>query len=749
MTTLSVTADNLYGIYVQSILALAQSIVVKFDQVAQATNLYVLQKTGYLVDPYDKTTWKYYQNISGEYHFSDTKMRVYSLDAEIIIDFDVATLAESPVTKAAYAYGTTLYNELLAQYPDQEMLILGILYPCDKQKAIDARDGTILAYPDFLVESQEITFLEELQSWVYSYMQRWIILGFTLTDDLYPATYLAQLYLNLVPAIYNLRLKACKTNRAHSFHVRQYLRSHGLLDVYLNQLTQKQALHMYRNICYYERNAGFESTFNSLIEVLISDVGLPIYEYQMFHDVEAISHISVTDTENLYPKALFKRKGINALAKTLPVQDYDLNKTLAILADSTPTNPAYQLYNQSKIEKSLDLSVNAQLSTKIIECALNPKSTPSQQTSDNVLFNHWVKYVANDKYAVPVEYTPIGAVSPVLLTHQQALAVWVYAISRALEPIVPSAQYARLTRVPPIQITHVIRDTIPTMAELLPLVDQRYMTKESVELLRSTAVQSPTSIRSLVEFTKHMQDVFDANTIQYNLYSFEKNPIGRGMAQVIADRFYADEMITLSEMRDPNDATKGLLYDTLLQGLGIDVSTYQPHDFYVMATSIYEYATGANAKALLDPSNIQTAMLHLLTYLSSYSLQIVASGESSDAINVPRPDVRAYDVISTEMPFHTNDNICIDTLEYGSAEVLAAFFSIPGPIYIARSTFNEQVSEKVDLFKHKSDRYVVPTHTEARQSISLEISSSFDAQAQFNALTVEQRNEIAELGSLV
>jgi hypothetical protein len=54
-------------------------------------------------------------------------------------------------------------------YPDQENLILGILYPADLHYAVNAKNGAILSYPSELIEPQEATLVHELEGWIQRY----------------------------------------------------------------------------------------------------------------------------------------------------------------------------------------------------------------------------------------------------------------------------------------------------------------------------------------------------------------------------------------------------------------------------------------------------------------------------------------------------------------------------------------------------------------------------------------------------
>jgi hypothetical protein len=277
--------NNRYTLYLNKCIELISTIVIKFDDVADAMNNLVITKLGLdSIDYSDKSTWKYYQNIAGIYHLTDTKMKIKSLDIDQEIDFTIENLKTNKNTKLAYTYDSRYYRELVSLYPDQELLIKGILYPVDINVAINSKDGTILNYPKDLIEDNEYSLINKLQKWIYNYLFRWVNKQFCLSDELYVATYIGQFYLHLVQALIAFRLENCKTNEAHSYHIQQYLASHGFLDSYLSVLTKEQALFFYRNIRYIERNAGKKDTFDWVTDKTMTLRNLPLYEITMNHN---------------------------------------------------------------------------------------------------------------------------------------------------------------------------------------------------------------------------------------------------------------------------------------------------------------------------------------------------------------------------------------------------------------------------------------------------------------------------------
>lgn len=140
-----------YKLYVDDVLLLARSIVLKSESTANSINQFFRDSGAAEVFEEQPETWKYYLNLAGEYHSTDTRMFVTSLDTREMIEFSKANLVEHRATKRGYLPGTRFYKELVRKYPNQIDLIQGILEPIDIQQAIAARDGEILSYDTNLV----------------------------------------------------------------------------------------------------------------------------------------------------------------------------------------------------------------------------------------------------------------------------------------------------------------------------------------------------------------------------------------------------------------------------------------------------------------------------------------------------------------------------------------------------------------------------------------------------------------------
>lgn len=164
--------SNYYQLYINQTLQLAETIVIKSATTAETLNQQIYGDSGGLaLISTDPTTWKYYLNLAGQYHPVDQVMTVISMDTQGEIIFNRENLLIHLATARAYAYGTRAYIDLVGRYPNQEQLILGILYPTDMATAIAADDGAILSYPADYVESNEHSLIPKLQQWINIYKE--------------------------------------------------------------------------------------------------------------------------------------------------------------------------------------------------------------------------------------------------------------------------------------------------------------------------------------------------------------------------------------------------------------------------------------------------------------------------------------------------------------------------------------------------------------------------------------------------
>lgn len=626
--------NNHYLIYLNSVFDLANTLSIKFEQAAEAINNKVMIDYGYsAVDLDDPSSWRYYQNISGSYHFSNKTIEVTSLDTLETITFHKDVLVDHPATLEAYQYGTRYYKELLSNYPDEELLIRGILYPCDIDTAVNAKDATILSYPPQLIDSNEYSFIANLQDWLYDYFARWVNKQYTIAHDLYVPMYMAQLYMYLVPAIINIRLKACKTSEAHSFHVRQYLASHGMLDVYLSAMTKEQALFFYRNIKYIEANAGKRDTFDWLVENVMTVRGLPLYEYDAKHDVS----LMIPTQDNNYasnnrPTIQFRRLPINYPTVDPKRNVYGLEDIFKKIEDQAPGNIEYHEDNKTEINNLLIDSDSNVIVTKLLESSIKDYSDAVPYRLADILLYEWLSMSHSNRFNayVTVEF-PITKEATTIKV-KEAFILFVYCMLKAMGE--------DTTNLPKVLANRVYRAVKPTLQSMYDKFAGGSLSKTQIQ---SVFLNNPpvTPVSSIDAFYKRAYQVYVLTLQHYRAESSNEHYIETGELKVANSQVFEDRLIQLESESGET------VYEEWLKSYSYDFSVYTGIDYLNLATVIFDRSTGALANKHLSIKEIQRAMVSLFTRLSSYSIQVISDVNDSGIQLVPGLSVKVGDAVDS------------------------------------------------------------------------------------------------------
>lgn len=615
--------NNYYELYIDACYQLAATMVIKSVDTANAMNQYVTDYFGSsMFDGLDPTTWKYYLNISGQYHPTDVDMTVVSLDTLETITFNKENLTIHVATAAAYVYGTYLYNQLVARYPTQQTLILGILYPVDINTAIAADDGTILGYPPGLVEPNEYSLVANLQTWLNGFRARWYIPAFALTDPLYSAAFLGIMYLNLLPAIISFRQDKCKTNEAHSFHVTMYLASHQGLDVYMPYLTLEQSLWFYRNIAYIERNAGKQEIFDLLVQNIMTVRGLPLSEIVMHHDL-------TNQPTNLYPDLVFLANPINLSIVTDSAQKLTLDEVLGLEDPLAPGNPSEHTVEEPAIETLMQNSLSNQLLTKIVISNVVDYSNSTPITLPEVLLYHWLYLATNSTYIANIVVTNPRTGDVYSFSAQEAFVFMWYAQCYVAG--------INLVNIPPVFAQHVQRIPMVNVAEIMKNVDTTLVdTSRATEGL-SVQPAIPAKIVSTAAFYNTCNSIYNAIQIQRGLTASVEHYVRRGMVQGMFERIYCDKSCVIAD-------NTGQTYLQWFAARNINIANFTTEDLSAMATTILSLATGANLNTSVTIGALQAALLKMLTQLSSYSIQPVGEINADAIKKLDTPQVRVGNV---------------------------------------------------------------------------------------------------------
>ena len=377
--------DYHYKVYIDKCLALVSTMIIKSTKDARDMSNELFYRTLHRYDENDPSSWIYYKHISGEYHVTDEPIYVISVDTTERIIFNKENLKIHKNTRKEYSYGTHKYEELVARYPNKELLIKGILNPVDIETAINAEDGTILSYDKRFVEINEYTLIERLQDRIYGMIERWYQKQYNIDNTYYNITFMGVLYQKLLEAVMEIRMENCLTNEAHSYHYRRFLASHGFLDFYLEHLTIKQAIILYKNIRWVERYIGQRHTQRWLIKHIMTLRSLPIAEYnviQVYNDI-------VKDVESI---AKFEKVSLNGLENIDNTTDTLSLKQMMDKEDPlAPFNLREREFEEKDAKNLLGSSLSSELKTKILESKAIDFTDSETHILPNMLLDFWIE----------------------------------------------------------------------------------------------------------------------------------------------------------------------------------------------------------------------------------------------------------------------------------------------------------------------------------------------------------------------
>lgn len=587
-----------YRLYIKSIIKLTATLVIKSAYTAKSMND-KLMALGQAVDIDNPRSWKYYLNLAGQYHPTQTVMQVTSLDTLETIDFTQANLLIHRATRKEYTYGTRYYSDLVAAYPDQLMLIDGIINPISVDTAISAADHNILSYDKSLVEPNEQHLIPSLQKYIDLYFAQYYNSDYTLFDPYYHVGFLAILYSKIPVEILLLRKAACKTDQAHSYHIRQYLLSNSEIGQEFDLMTKKQKLFFYRNLLYLNRNIGRTETFDLLTQKVLTDRGFGLAGYRLGHDYEHL-------VRDLVPEVQVDRDTLNGIPPAQGSNKKTVGEVLDMELPLARDNYIVRDDTETHTNNVMQHSLFNNLKTKVLESNVVDRTDSEPFTLTEVLLNHWIYLSHYDRYKSVVAFTNPANGEAYKLSVKNAFIFYLYAFNRSLG--------VELKKVPVISANRVRRIPLPTKDELMSATDRKKVPEYYIDYILDTQVNIGTYV-SIASFREMCQEVQRVMLSHREMRHFNPDYIAEGQLHTIIDRCYQDIRIDLAEEMD---------YDIWLDTMGIDIKSMGRLEYELIAAEIFKVATGGDLGNTSRLRDIHAAMLRIMGALSSYSIQYIA-----------------------------------------------------------------------------------------------------------------------------
>jgi len=271
---------------INQVLQLTKSLVISHHPTAMSNNLEMVKRFGsfYKYNNDDFRTWKYYINMTGEYHDLDDYMYPDGIQVKVLETNTYQKLTKDlldtyPVTKQAMQTQDLIYKEAVSKYPFSENLIHGITYPTTMDDIYQNEDGAILNYYKDAVEENEYNLIPELELFLKNYISRWSIAEYQLTDDLYSGGLITVLTPIIIGKIINIRLSNIGTDRVNSFYMNAFFDSNLQLSSDANMLPDDVKMWLYKNLKFLIKHTGKEENILIIIEEVMKKVGVDLREF--------------------------------------------------------------------------------------------------------------------------------------------------------------------------------------------------------------------------------------------------------------------------------------------------------------------------------------------------------------------------------------------------------------------------------------------------------------------------------------
>lgn len=601
-----------FNAYILNTIAFARTIVIKCEELALLDNKQLQQYYGINAGT-DKSKWKYYLNLNGEYHELDDEMEVQSLDNGEIIKFTKANLDIHLATKRAYRLGSYYYTRLVEKYQHQLILINGIINPIPPSESIPANNYQILRYNTDYVLWNEYQLIPALQKHIDT-----IVLGsfkteYLYTDNLMLPALLAQLHGSLVTAILSIRKEADGTRYAHDFYIWSRLQSYGISSIYKPVLNRKQTMWLYRNIEYVLRLLGRRHTFDEVMDIVLTERNIPLTSYETLQTTESM-------IEDLAPNPQMLSRPINMLRvmgtdTKLWNVDEVITKELPLALD----NEANADYAISDTEYAIKYSLHSSVPSKVLESNLTDTTDRNPDRIMRVLHNHWIYFVYNQIYTINVDVTDARTGKVMRLTTADALILWHYLLDRSRGIKFPGD-------IPEYNYWHVRKINGPTYQELMQLGHKEILTETVCRNILDVHIDFPTLV-SPDSFFQKSQEIANGIWSHKKLYSRINNLF------TAARRYNAVEACYENGLAKIGDYTT---YEKFLLKMDLDFYDYTEEECLDLAWAIWSKVTGWDQNSFVSVGEQQRLLINLMKDLTSYTVQYIGSTETAEGqFNLP------------------------------------------------------------------------------------------------------------------
>ena len=640
-----------YTLFEESTLLLARTLTIGHKMVAESINNYLIDND-YPVSDHPEE-WKYYLNLAGEYHQSDydyistvnedgsphLRIRLGGISGSYNVDLTKELIhgpLSDPAIAVEYRFGSRGYATLVERYPKAIDLIRGILYPIEKEMAIDVEDGSILQIGGYIrhvdennperyyfekadihtvvnfdmIDPREVSIINDLEVWIKNYFARWLVADYVFFNEYYINALLGLLHVMLPAKISIIRQGRIGTSEVNTFHVKQRLNDIGGLGQYVDIIPEKVYMWLYRNAEYLDFTRGRSDTLDKLIANVLDPLRIPANQYRL--------STNVIETEYLLPTAEAQLESLNHNSARTYTNRADLEDVLEKELDLAPENHRDFPYDLDEIKAAMTAGPNESYPTKVVESkwAIFTQDTPL--AFEEFLTSFWVYNSARGKIdGFIFVRDPIND-EAVPMSNEAALylALWTYAkgfhdfniqrIPSFGAMILPKAKHFNIEG----------HDPQPSVGELYTQY-RKQIPYETIEELVGT-LQPRYSYSSSFDFFTEAKKLYQDLNRRYLIWSRQYSPYDRAfIKRMNADLYWRKVTAEPSQ--------RGRKYEEFLVGLGINVTTISTQACRDLHYNVVRAATGNMDMTDDQYKALHDALISIIKHFMSYPIQFVHS----------------------------------------------------------------------------------------------------------------------------
>lgn len=597
--------DALYRIYLESCIALSRSVVFYSSLAADVVNKQDIENG--IIPSKDRRDWKYFKHLNGDYHWSDNEIKITSLDTHTEILYTKEVLSKHKKTLATYRDEPRHVRELIAKYPNQSMLIRGVINPIPYHISTKAEEGQVLWLDDKLIEPQEHSLRYDIYSFIAKFIHRNFRVSYTDADDLYLQTQYAVLKIHLAKRIQSFRNSKMRTAEAHSFHMTNYLASHNRLDQFLPYMSLEQKLFFYININWIERHIGFTESFDWLVEKLLTIRNLPAYSYRLVQKDPDLE-------ENAYtPLGVFARSPINfnENGAAYTVDEYPIDSVIRREVPTATDNLNNLFPYIEKAQRQTNEAQISSLPTKIIECAVIDPESISAISELDVAVNHWLYLSTKGLYNATAEIlNPVNGQTMRLDTRDMFTLYWY-----AMNTVVYGQPLDKIELVGAMSLNRHREITEDEYKTVMPWKTCPFW-REEVSVFTNTAVVLEESITNKDEFSDYVRRVTQSMEYRNQWTNGEHYGPIKELRECLWRVSYANCLCDLSNQTDKT-------YAEFFDRIGLQWQLLSPDVWLDLAGLVFEASTAWTSKNSFSIDEVQKQMILCFKRLSSYRVQFI------------------------------------------------------------------------------------------------------------------------------